>query len=82
MRQMISNYGTAVLDVKQYIMLSNGWEYYVIDEPTKKTDAFCLVMGFETELGYVHLPEIQQHIVARTRDLASIMPATGYKWVD
>lgn len=81
MRQMISKSGNTILNVTQHIILANGWEYYVTDNSFNKDTFMCLVMGFETEIGDVYLPELRGHILSRTTNLAEIMPAEGYDWV-
>ena len=43
---------------------------------------FCYVMGLENELGDVFMPEIQPHIISRTKDLGDVAPAHGYMWTD
>lgn len=81
MRQMMGRSTTRVLNITQHIILRNGWEYYVTDDKHNKDTVRCLVMGFETELGDVYLPELQPYIMSRTTNLADIMPAEGYEWV-
>ena len=79
MRTMISDYGTKI-KVVSHIILKNGWEYYVTDKKFNKDTIQCLVMGFETELGDVYLPEVIPYAVSRTADLSEVMPAEGWKW--
>jgi len=80
MRQMKSDYGSTI-KVIEYIILVNGWEYYVTEKVDKRGTFFALVCGFETELGSVSLNEIKPYIASRTSDLAELMPATDWKWV-
>jgi hypothetical protein len=80
MRQLKSDYGS-VIKVVEHIILRNGWEYYVTDEPIEDGIAFALVYGDDTELGCVSLDEIKPYIVSRTKDLADLMPAPSWKWV-
>jgi len=77
------------INVVRHIILRNMWEVYITDEETDTPDRrFALVMGFETELGDVWLPEYKGHIVVDTtgRDLdhmvnmEEIMPAPGWEW--
>jgi hypothetical protein len=70
-----------ILPVIEWIMLKNGWEYYV-SEITEQGLAFCLVDGFEQEAGDVDLNEIKPYITCRTKDLKTIQPAIGYKWIN
>lgn len=78
----------SIIDVKEHIILKNFWEYYVVDETVydgenPDTDTvLAYVMGLENELGYVYLPEIKPYIITKTNDLAGVMPAAGYDWLD
>jgi hypothetical protein len=73
--------GIQTLNVIEFIITKNFWEYYVI-EIDENDIAFCLVDGFEIELGYVCLNEIKPYISCRTKDLTRIEPARGWKWVN
>lgn len=79
MRTMTNQYGSK-LNVIEHIILKNGWEYYVTDDKHDKDTIRCLVMGFETELGDVYMPEIKPYMVSRTRDLSDLAPASGWQW--
>ncbi len=81
MRTMVNEYGTKI-NVVAHIILKNGWEYYVTDQVFDKENHIvqCLVMGFETELGDVYLPELAPYKVSYTRDLTEVMPASGWRW--
>jgi hypothetical protein len=76
-----------VLNVREFIITKgNLWEYYVLDENEKDDDIqFCLVRGFEQELGDVYMPEIKPYISVRVKvtekNYHEIMPAIGYEWV-
>jgi len=79
MRTMVK--GETKLKVVEHIILRNFWEYYVTDEPECYPGVkFCLVMGFETELGDVPMDEIKHHIWTRTKDLKQVAPAGGWSW--
>ena len=86
MRKMINESGT-VLKVEEHIITSNFWEFYIVadeegGEPNPDVK-FALVMGDNTELGDVYLPEIEPYIITRTSDLATgVAPAAGYRWQD
>jgi len=80
MKVMKSKYGTTI-NVTEHIILRNGWEYYVTDDKHDKDTIRCVVMGLETEMGDVYLPEIKPYIVSRTRDLNDLAPAEGWEWV-
>ena len=80
MRQMKSKYGT-IINVVEHIILKNGWEYYVTDQKFDTDIIQCVVMGFETEMGDVYMPELKGHIVSRTKDLAELAPCEGWEWI-
>lgn len=79
MRQMVDKNGN-VIDIVEHIILRNLWEYYVTTDKYSDDIVLCLVMGAETELGDVSLSEIEPYIISRTKNLAEIMPASGYTW--
>lgn len=81
MRKMKNEFGT-VVTVHQHIMTSNMWEYYVLEPVNKSGVANCLVMGFETEMGDVYLPELAPHTISQMARLTEVMPAVGWQWVD
>lgn len=82
MRTMITDYGSE-LKITEHIILKNHWEYYVIDEDTGDPNIkLCMVMGFETEIGDVYMPEIEPYILTRTTDLEELAPAEGCRWAD
>ena len=71
------------INVIEHIMLKNLWEYYIIDDPEDVNPegyATALVMGFETEVGSVYIPEIEPYIISRTTQLHDLMPAPNWKW--
>ena len=72
--------GNQTINVIEWIITENYWEYYVI-EIDENNIALCLVDGFEMELGYVCLEEIKPYIRCRTKEL-TMQPAKGWKWVD
>lgn len=82
MRRMTDGYGT--VRVREWIILSNAWEYYVIDSEIdleRPSIVLAVVCGFETEIGYVCLEEIEPYIRSRTKNLSSLLPADGWRWV-
>jgi hypothetical protein len=81
MRKMVDQNGTE-LEIVEHIILRNMWEYYVTTDVFQDDIVMCLVMGDFTELGDVSLDEIKPYVISRTRDLANVMPADGYRWVD
>ena len=78
MRQMINEHGTTV-NVIEHIILTNYWEYYILEEADEYGIAFALVVGDYTELGNVSIDEITPYIVSRTTNL-DIMPAPNWRW--
>lgn len=81
MRTLLTRYGSKI-NIVEHIILKNGWEYFVTDEQTEDNNVkFCLVMGYETELGCVYIPEITPYIVSKTNNLNDLLPAEGCKWV-
>jgi len=71
----------AEVEVTRHIMTRNMWEYY-LEEPDEDGIAFGVVMGFDTELGYVSLEEIAPYIISSTDNMDELMPASGWNWVD
>ena len=85
MRKMVK--GNLKLKVVEHIILRNMWEYYILaDEPdTHAPDpdiVYALVMGDHDEIGTVSLSEIRPHVLTRTTELSTIVPAAGYSWAD
>jgi hypothetical protein len=75
----------STLKIKEHIILRNFWEYYVIDKPSLNLPEdieFCLVMGFETEMGDVYMPEIKPYVISKTKRLEDLAPVPGWEWVD
>ncbi len=69
----------AELEVTRHIMTKNMWEYY-LEEPDENGIAFGVVMGFDTELGYVDMEEIAPYIISSTDNMDELMPASGWNW--
>ena len=82
MRKMKKRDSKIVINVTEHIILKNFWEYYITDEETDDPKIkFALVMGHETELGDVYLPELQPYIISKTKDLDELAPAEGWEWI-
>lgn len=82
-RNMRNKHGTR-LRVTRHIVLKNMWEYYVTDDRFDADTVRCLVVGFETELGDVYLPEIKPYIISDTKSEGlpeGLMAAPGWEWV-
>jgi hypothetical protein len=75
---MTNEQGTTV-DVIEHIMLSNMWEYYILEAADENGIAFALVVGDYTELGSVSMEEIAPYISSRTTDL-NLLPAPNWSW--
>ena len=69
----------AELEVTRHIMTKNMWEYY-LEEPDENGIAFGVVMGFDTELGYVDMEEIAPYVISSTDNMDELMPASGWNW--
>lgn len=82
MRKMKNKETGTVIEVVAHAITKNLWEYYITNNRFDADTTMCLVMGFETELGDVYMPEVEPYFLSRTRDLKSIMPASGWEWVD
>ena len=67
------------VEVTRHIMTKNMWEYY-LEEPDENGIAFGVVMGFDTELGYVDMEEIAPYIISSTDNMDELMPASGWNW--
>ena len=86
MREMISADGETTLKVGEWIILENGWEYYL--EEGKDDVVFGLVCGASNELGYVSKKELAPYIEGRVvgkglkSPFCAPMPAVGYSWAD
>lgn len=81
-RKMQSVDTGSVVTVHSWLMTSNMWEYFLLDsKPDTAGNVFALVMGNETEMGDVNIPELKPHLFSFTRDLSEISPAIGWKWL-
>ena len=72
-----------VVTVHSVAITRNGWEYFFLDpKPNADQNMYALVMGYETEMGDVHIPEIKPYLLSFTRDLQDVMPCEGWEWVE
>lgn len=72
------------IKVVEVILLKNFWEIYVIhseEGELEEDELFTLTVGIATEMGSQWESEIKPHIITRTKDLHSVQPAPGWKWV-
>lgn len=73
--------GNAVVTVHQHIITRGFWEYYICDKQTDSHgNVFAIVMGHETEMGDVNIPEIKPHILSVCTDFEDLAPAEGWMW--
>lgn len=73
----------SIVDVYGWATTKNWWEYYFLrDKNDSRGNRPAIVMGFETEVGDVHIDEIMPHVVCFTNDLADLQPPEGWEWVD
>ncbi len=70
------------IKVVEHIILNNMWEYYVTTNSCQKDIVQCFVVGFENELGDVYMPDLNGHILTRTKNLAEVMPAPNWNWIE
>ena len=69
------------LKVWKHFITRNFWEFY-LEEPVDGV-SFGLVMGDDTELGYVSIDEIKPFVASQAEpDKTEFMPAPDWKWVD
>ena len=90
MRQMKhSTYGT-VVNVTEFAMTRNMWEYFITDEKFNDDIVCAVVKGFECEMGEefvfwldqrISLSEIKPYVLTRSNDLEELEPAPGWEWV-
>jgi len=73
---------TQRVTVHGYAILSNGWEYYFLDNKHRNDIRLALVNGFENEIGSVSVKEIQPYMLryAQGDDLKELMPAPEWDW--
>lgn len=77
---MICKSTGSVLNVDRHYITRNFWEYY-LEKPDRNGQAFGLVMGHETELGYVDLDEIRPYVISSANpNHEEIFPAEGWRW--
>ena len=73
-----------ILNIIEHIILRNYWEYYIIEKHQDSKDSeieTALVMGFETEIGDVYMPEIKPYVISRTNNLEGVLPPEGWVWL-
>jgi hypothetical protein len=81
MRQMKNTITGAIISVTHHAMTQNYWEYYIYTTNLNCDIATGLVMGFETELGDIYLPDVRKHALSITDNLTDLLPAQGWEWI-
>ena len=76
-----TKYGT-VVNVTEFAMTGNFWEYFITDQKFNDDIVCAVVSGAECEMGDISLSEIKPYVLTRSSDLANTMPAPGWEWVD
>jgi hypothetical protein len=72
-----------VVTVYSHAITRNLWEYYFLNrKPDSQKNMCAIVMGFHTDMGDVHIPEIEPHLLSVTQDLSDLMPPEGWEWVE
>ena len=82
MRTMRRSGTDLTVTVVKHIILRNFWEYYITTDKHNKDIVRAVVMGHEVELGDISLSEIMPYAIMQTTNLAGIMPAPNWEWVD
>lgn len=83
-RLMRRNDTGSVVKVFGHAMTRNGWEYFLLDpKADSRGNIMALVMGFETEMGDVNMPELVPFMLSYVNgaNLNDLMPAEGWEWV-
>lgn len=83
-RLMRRNDTGSVVKVFAHALLRNGWEYFLLDpKADSRGNIMALVMGFETEMGDVNMPELVPFMLSYVNgaNLNDLMPAEGWEWV-
>ena len=82
-RTLVSNQNeNHTLTIHQWIILRNGWEYYVTEKPDSDGIGEALVLGFENEIGSFSLDEIKPYVLssAVANELLDLAPPDGWHW--
>ena len=75
--------GDSVVTVYSHGMTRNGWEYFLLQPKADSSgNVLALVMGDETEMGDVNIPEIAPYLLHFSKNLTDLMPCEGWEWVD
>ena len=89
-RTMVKD-NTEIKIYRHLIIKNTNWEYYlIIDEEypeefdPKNDRQLAVVMGYETEMGWISMNELKPYIISDTNNeieaLGEIMPAKGWEW--
>ena len=81
MRKMKNKKTGKIITVIEFIMLKyNCYEYYVTNKKYDDGSVEILAYGDDVEHATVYLSDIKE-TVFRTKDLDSLFPVPGWKWV-
>jgi len=67
------------------ISLKNGWEWYALEKTETPGEYFGYVMGFENELGYFNVRELESigvKLITDPKKLKELMPPDGWERID
>jgi hypothetical protein len=82
-RKLRRNDTNSIVTVHSFAMTRNMWEYFFLDpKPNSAKNMCAIVYGNECEMGDVHIPEIEPHLMTVSRDLADLAPPPGWEWVE
>jgi hypothetical protein len=82
MKQRVMVRGEQKVTVHGWFMTVNGWEYFLLDNDKRNPIRFCLVDGFEQDMGDVARAEVDPYVMMASADLTDILPANGWSWAD
>jgi hypothetical protein len=70
------------VEVIEWVLLSNGWEVYVIEYEEENGRAFTFTCGMADEFGYQSIDDLKEYAIARTVNLEEIMPPPRWSWAE
>ncbi len=86
-RKMRRKDGKTVVKVTKHIILTNFWEYYIVDDPEMEfpedSDVqYALADGIAQEFGTISLSELKPYILTYTTEMNEVDPAPNWEWID
>jgi len=87
MREMQSKSHKTTVKVVRHLILTNLWEYYIIDDPEFEFDAngdiqYAYGVGLAQEFGTISMKEFKPFIKSDTTNLKEVAPAPDWQWKD